>query len=115
MSNGLRGSPLAMKVQVEKANNHKGKSKKKIENGFKNKMISRDMWEDCNAMSDFILFILAGCVMDFFGFIFSRLLYYNYFCLSWHPKFIFCIEYYLYSSFILYHFSYEYHCNRVAM
>ena len=85
MSNGLRGSPLAMKVQVEKANNHKGKSKKKIENGFKNKMISRDMWEDCNAMSDFILFILAGCVMDFFGFIFSRLLYYNYFCLSWTP------------------------------
>ena len=83
MSNGLHGSPLAMKVQVEESNNHKGKSKKKIENGFKNRMIYHDMWEDCNAMSDFILFILAGRVMDFFGFIFSRLLCYSYFCLLW--------------------------------
>ena len=74
-----------MKVQVEESNNHKGKSKKKLEDGFKNEMISCDMWEDCNVMSDFILLILVDCVMDFFGFIFSRFLCYNYFCLSWTP------------------------------
>ena len=41
---------LQMKVQVEESNNLKGKSKKNIENGFKNRVICRDMWEDYNAM-----------------------------------------------------------------
>ena len=31
-----------------------------------------------------------------------------------HIQFIFCIEYYLYSSFIFSHFSCKYHCNRIA-
>ena len=65
--------------------------------------------------SDFILFILVGCVMNFFGFILSRLYVTIVFVCHGHPRFIFCIEYYLYSSFILSHFSCEYHCNRIAM
>ena len=66
--------------------------------------------------SDFILFILVGCVMDFF-----LVSYYQDFYVTiifvWHAQiqFIFCIEYYLYSSFILSHFSCKYNCNRIAM
>ena len=58
-----------MTVQVEESNNQKGKSKKKIENGFKYGMI---FVIKCGRIimlwSDFILFILVGCVMDFFWF-----------------------------------------------
>ena len=71
---------LQMKEKVEESNNHKGKSKKKIENELKNGMI---FVVKCGRIimqwGDFILFILVGCVMDFFGFIFSKLLCDNYF------------------------------------
>ena len=87
MSNGLRGSPLANERKSRRVQQSQREvQKKKIENGFKNGMI---FVVKCGRIimlwSDFILFILVGCVMDFFGFIFSKLLCDNYFCLSWTP------------------------------
>ena len=66
--------------------------------------------------SDFILFILVDCVMDFFLVSYYQDFYVTIiFVCHGPPQFIFCIEYYLYSYFILSHFSCKYHCNRIAM
>ena len=70
---------LQMKEKVEESNNHKGKSKKKIENELKNGIFVVKCGRIIMQWGDFILFILVGYVMDFFGFIFSKLLCDNYF------------------------------------
>ena len=46
--------------------------------------------------SDFILFILVGCVMDFFFLVSYYQDFYVTIIFVWHaqPQFIFCIEYY---------------------
>ena len=69
MSNGLHGSLLANENTSRRVQQYKGKSKKKIENGFRNGMI---FVVTCGRIimlwSDFILFILAGCCNGFFWF-----------------------------------------------
>ena len=65
--------------------------------------------------SDFILFILVGCVMDFFWFHIIKTFMLQLFLFGMHTSssyFVLNIIYILLSFFS--HFSCKYHCNRIA-